>query len=53
VNVDDHPELAATYGVQGIPTMILFNEGKAIDQIVGAVPKQVLTDKLNATIPVG
>lgn len=52
VNVDDHPELAATYGVQGIPTMVLFRDGKAVDQIVGAVPKQVLIDKLNAAIPV-
>ena len=53
LNVDEDPELAATYGVQGIPTMILFREGKPVDQIVGAVPTQVLVDKLNASLPVG
>ena len=52
VNVDDHPEIAATYGVPGIPTLVLFQEGKPVDQVVGDVPKQVLTDKLNAALPV-
>ena len=46
VDVDEHPALAAEYGVQGIPTLLVFRGGRVVDQIVGAVPKQVLADKL-------
>ena len=47
LDVDQHPELAAQYGVQGIPTLILFHRGRAVDQVVGAVPKPVLTELLD------
>jgi len=46
VDVDEYPELAAEYGVQGIPTLLVFRGGRVVDQGVGAVPKQVLADKL-------
>ncbi len=39
VNVDENPKTPATYGVRGIPTIIMFKGGKIVDQIVGAVPK--------------
>ena len=39
VNVDDNPATPGQYGVRGIPTMILFHQGKVVDQLVGAVPK--------------
>ncbi len=39
LNVDENPATPSQYGVRGIPTLILFKEGKVIDQIVGAVPK--------------
>jgi len=39
VNVDENPKTPSTYGVRGIPTLIMFNGGKAVDQVVGAVPK--------------
>ena len=39
LNVDENPATPGQYGVRGIPTIILFKEGKVIDQIVGAVPK--------------
>jgi thioredoxin 1 len=42
VNVDDNPATPAKYGVRGIPTVILFKEGKVVDQVVGAVPKAQL-----------
>jgi len=42
VNVDDNPATPGKYGVRGIPTIILFKEGKVIDQVVGAVPKAQL-----------
>lgn len=42
VNVDDNPGTPGKYGVRGIPTVILFKEGKVVDQVVGAVPKTQL-----------
>lgn len=39
VNVDENPKTPSTYGVRGIPTLIMFKGGKAVEQIVGAVPK--------------
>jgi len=39
MNVDDNPKTPSTYGIRGIPTLILFKEGQVADQIVGAVPK--------------
>jgi len=42
VNVDESPATPAKYGIRGIPTLILFKDGKMIDQVVGAVPKSQL-----------
>jgi thioredoxin 1 len=42
VNVDDNPGTPGKYGVRGIPTVILFKDGKVMDQVVGAVPKAQL-----------
>jgi len=39
LNVDENPATPSQYGVRGIPTLILFKDGKILDQIVGAVPK--------------
>ncbi|MBM4277813.1 MAG: thioredoxin [Deltaproteobacteria bacterium] len=39
LNVDESPATPGQYGVRGIPTLILFKEGKVLDQIVGSVPK--------------
>ena len=50
VNVDDHPHLAAQYGIRSIPTVLLFTEGQVVDQTVGVVPKQVLAEKLRALV---
>lgn len=47
VNVDDEPELASRYGIRGIPALLLFKNGEAVDQIVGAQPKAVIVDRLN------
>ena len=50
VNVDEHPNLAARYGIRSIPALLIFKAGQVVDQVVGVVPKQVLTAKLNAVI---
>jgi len=42
LNVDENPATPGQYGVRGIPTLILFKDGKVLDQIVGAVPKNRL-----------
>src|SRR6185369_15954366 len=39
LNVDDNPTTAATYGIKGIPTLILFAAGKEVERIVGAAGK--------------
>lgn len=44
LDVDAEPELAGLYGVQSIPTLLLFKDGKLVDRSVGAVPKALLVD---------
>lgn len=47
VDVDQEPGLAGRYGIQAIPNLIIFKDGKAVDQITGFVGKDVIVDKLN------
>lgn len=47
VDVDAEPDLSARYGVQSIPALFIFKGGKVVDQIMGAVPRQVIAEKLN------
>ncbi len=46
LNVDENMETAQKFQVMSIPTLIFFKQGKAVDQIVGAVPKNVIESKL-------
>ncbi|MGB7404594.1 MAG: thioredoxin [Pacificimonas sp.] len=48
LNTDDHPELAAEFGIRGIPTMILFKNGQPAATKVGAQPKSSIKDWLEA-----
>lgn len=42
LDVDEYPELAMRYGVMGIPTLILFKEGREVARIVGYQPRERL-----------
>ena len=48
INIDDSPSLATKHNVSSIPTLIVFNNGDAVNQWVGAQPKQVLQEELDA-----
>ncbi len=52
VNVDENPELAMRYRVQGIPTLVLFFGGKEIGRFVGYMSREHLGRKLEAALPV-
>lgn len=47
VDVDSNPEIAAQYGIRSIPTLMIFKDGKVVEQIVGSVPKHTLVNALN------
>lgn len=46
VDVDHNPAVARKYGIRNIPTLLFFKNGKVVDKQIGAVPKQVLINKL-------
>ena len=50
LDVDNNPDVAGKYGIRSIPTLLIFKGGKIVDQIVGAVPKTMITSKLNAQL---
>lgn len=50
LNVDDNPATPGKFGVRGIPTLILFKDGKVFDQVVGAVPKSQLEGLLKKAL---
>ena len=48
VNVDQHGYISMKYGVRNIPTILFLKGGEVVDRSVGAVPKNVLVEKLEA-----
>lgn len=53
VDIDQNSSLAAEYAVNSIPTLLLFKEGRIVEQVVGVVPRAVLAKKLEALLPTG
>ena len=51
VNVDEEPELAAEYGITGIPAVLLFKNGKVVGISVGFKPKAELEAFVDANAP--
>lgn len=47
VNVDENQGLAAEYGVMSIPTMMIYKDGRLVEQFVGALPKMAIENKLS------
>ncbi|MBU1291378.1 thioredoxin [bacterium] len=47
LNTDENQNIAAQYGIQGIPTLIVFKEGQEVSRTVGVMPKEKLQEKLN------
>ena len=50
INVDDHQAVAQRYRVSSIPNLIVFKNGQVAQQIVGAVPKQRLSQAIDAAL---
>lgn len=46
LDVDNNQQTAAQFGVRSIPTMLFFKDGKVVDTVVGALPKQALERKI-------
>ncbi|PPR49628.1 MAG: Thioredoxin [Alphaproteobacteria bacterium MarineAlpha5_Bin5] len=42
INIDENPKIPQKYGVRGIPTLMLFNQGNIVDTKIGSLPKTVL-----------
>ncbi len=50
VNVDISNQIAMQYRITSIPNLLIFNNGGVVDSIVGAVPKQEITKRLDAIL---
>ena len=50
VNVDDADEVAAQFRIMSIPTLLFFKNGQIVDKTVGAMPKNILVDKINSNL---
>ena len=50
MDVDSNREVPMQFGVRSIPTLLVFKNGEVVDKQVGAVPKNVLSQKLDAQV---
>jgi thioredoxin 1 len=50
VNVDENQTLAGQHQIRSIPTLMIFKDGQHVDTVMGAVPKQALTEKIDQHI---
>ncbi|HLT76973.1 MAG TPA: thioredoxin TrxA [Ferrovibrio sp.] len=50
VNIDENPMTPSKFGVRGIPTLILFKDGKAVSTKVGSMPKSRIVEWINSSI---
>lgn len=50
LDVDANRDIASSFGIMSIPTLLIFNNGSVADQVVGAVPKNMLVDKISRVL---
>jgi thioredoxin 1 len=48
LDVDQNPQTSARYGIRSIPTILFFKGGEVVDRVVGAMPKPVFEQKVQA-----
>jgi thioredoxin 1 len=53
LNVDDNPATSQRYGIKGIPTLILFKNGKEEERVVGATTKEAISRMIDKHISTG
>jgi len=46
LDVDQYPQIAMEYGVQSIPTLLLFKDGQPVERLIGYMPKKRLLDRI-------
>jgi len=50
LNVDQNSKIASQYGIMSIPSLLFFKEGKVVDQVIGAAPKEQLKEKVEKIV---
>jgi len=50
LNVDENPQVASQYQISSIPTLLIFKNGKLIDRLIGAHPKEVIAERLSRAV---
>lgn len=50
LNVDDNPQTASKYGIMSIPTLIIFNGGNTVKQMIGVKSKETLVEEINKVL---
>ncbi len=50
MDVDQNPQSSMNYGIRSIPTLLFFKDGQPVEQLLGAVPKNQIEEKLTALL---
>lgn len=48
MDIDNSPDTPVKYNVMSVPTLLFFNNGQIVDQVIGLVPKQSIQDKIDS-----